>query len=108
MMTVRNRILEIDPPHSEKLWLEVSRVSGLERDDIEAMRKDLHLIEAALDQHAAVISSDEKARKPFHTVAQNVKKLTKIVWVNPEQNHEAVLSWLKAGAKPERQWRLGL
>ncbi|HQL61430.1 MAG TPA: hypothetical protein PLQ35_03975 [bacterium] len=74
------------------------------REDLE---KDFILIEAALATDKTVISLDDKARKGFEQISQELKKLRSIVWVNPDRHIEAVLSWLKDGANPVEEYRLG-
>jgi hypothetical protein len=72
----------------------------------EAMIKDIHLIEAALATDRTVISLDDTARKLFSTASVVVRELRRVVWVNPAKTSEEAVSWVKNGAKPERQRQL--
>ena len=72
----------------------------------EAMLKDAPLIEAALEADETVISLDERVRKMFAYASKHICEIRIIVWVNPAQEIERPLQWLKEGALPEIQRRL--
>lgn len=75
------------------------------------VKKDIHLIEAALATDKIVISLDDKtARRFFTQAAQEVEELSElkaISWVNPDKPEESPISWLKGGANPEPERLLG-
>lgn len=68
----------------------------------EAMLKDYHLVEAALQADGIVVSLDDTARRLFQ-----IRELNTITWVNPVSEHLRVQSWLEQGAPPVDEWRLG-
>jgi hypothetical protein len=75
---------------------------------LQAMRKDIHLLETALAERAGkcVISGDERVRTYLlvHTACD--RRIAVVVWVNPTIEEHHCLDWLKAGAKNERQRQL--
>ncbi len=73
----------------------------------EAMLKDVHLLEAALAADCVVVSLDDTALRLFRQAAQEIRNLRKITWANPVTDPQAVEDWLKQGAKPVKEWRLG-
>jgi len=72
-----------------------------------AMRKDVHLVEAAWVTGRRIASFDEKARDLFHRAADRAAELRKISWVNPERQEEKPIRWLQEGAPDEAGRRLG-
>jgi hypothetical protein len=72
-----------------------------------AVLKDAHLIEAALETDLTVASLDETARGLLRRVAQNVKPLQQVLWVNPTKEEEHTTEWLEGGAEIEEKKQLG-
>ena len=70
--------------------------------------KDVHLIEAAIATDRLVASQDERARRAFGNASANVSELKQIVWVNPTQDEEKPIDWLRDGAKTEAHRQLGV
>jgi len=92
-----------DPTFRER----VRRAAQSER-DAEAMAKDVRLIEAALATDRVVLSRDVEARQLLAAAAEEVPELREVGWVVPsEGNIDEVIRWMKAGAKPRREWLLG-
>ena len=75
--------------------------------DREAIKKDIHLIEAAMATDRIVVSLDETARVLFAAVAPSVGELRNVVWINPAQIAQQPIPWLENGAKAERERLLG-
>lgn len=69
--------------------------------DIEAVRKDIHLIHAALAADRSIVSCDETARRLFGNASASVTDLSPIIWVNPDQEEEEPIRWLEDGAEAE-------
>jgi len=67
-----------------------------------AIRKDLHLIEAALATDNIVISLDDSACASFRVDAAK-----EVVWVNPVAEGGHALYWLNKGAGNVEEWKLG-
>jgi len=69
--------------------------------EIDAVRKDIHLIHAALAADRSIVSCDETARRLFGDASSAVPDLSPIVWVNPDREEEKPIQWLKDGAEAE-------
>jgi hypothetical protein len=74
---------------------------------LDAMNKDLHLLELALQAERSIVSADEKARKPFHAIVSAVPMVGSVMWVNPTKPRETPFVWLRKGAPEERRRFLG-
>src|SRR4051812_47317963 len=72
----------------------------------EAMEKDAHLLEAALQTDRIVISCDEKVRGLFQNACSAVSEIRAVHWANPEIEAEEVIPWLQDGAQAEAKRRL--
>ena len=68
--------------------------------------KDVILVEAANIADGVVISMDEEARRHFQALAHIETAIRHLVWVNPCQDPEQILEWLKDGAKPRAKYQL--
>ena len=70
-----------------------------------AMLEDAHLLEAALRTDETVASMDNRARRHFATVSEQIDSIRDIMWVNPDTESAFCLNWLTRGApmEPERQ-----
>jgi DNA-binding GntR family transcriptional regulator len=75
------------------------------------IKKDIHLLEAALATDKIVVSLDDNTARRFFTLAaQGVEELSElkaIAWVNPDKPEETPISWLKGGANTEPERLLG-
>ena len=69
--------------------------------DIAAVRKDIHLIHAALAADRSIVSCDETARQLFGSASTTVPDLSPLVWVNPDREKERPIQWLEDGAEAE-------
>lgn len=65
------------------------------RDDV---LKDYRLLEGALCTDHTISSLDDKIRRYFAAIGKSVKPVAAIVWVNPDKDDEAPITWLKNGA----------
>ena len=77
--------------------------SDNERD---ALSKDTLLIEAALATDCAIAALDDAAFRGFRKAANSVRKIRRIVWVNPNETDERAIAWLEQGARIERTRQL--
>ena len=96
---------EIDVTNAD-LRVKIDALS-LDEQTLDIIRKDVHLVEAALKTDHIVISRDEKARTLFQKASEEIGELKRIVWTNPVREEEHVKDWLSKGAKLEksRQFR---
>ncbi|MDT7806686.1 MAG: hypothetical protein QOJ70_499 [Acidobacteriota bacterium] len=86
---------------------EIESVAAKKKREVDALRKDFHLIEAAIAHDKTVVSSDEIVRRLFKAAAHSVAAIKKVVWVNPVVPAEESIAWLKGGAKAENIKMLG-
>ena len=70
------------------------------------MRKDAHLLDAALVTDRVVISADDLARELFSQLSASLRVLKSVIWLTPEHEPDRVPEWLKRGADPARRWQL--
>jgi hypothetical protein len=73
-----------------------------------AMLKDAHLIGAAMATDNVIASRDDRAHTQFSEIASKVKGLGKVAWVPIDEDDGDALRWLRAGARAEPRFRLGL
>ena len=105
-MIARRRFVYTMLPQNRTLSDEIERTAVGER-DIEALRKDFHLLQAALETDQTVISLDETIRGLFKRASQQVGEIRDIIWVNPDRTtEEHPIAWLQNGALPEPNRRL--
>lgn len=104
-MLGRRRVVSIEGERDEQLR---ARIDGVVTQDQKAVvAKDIHLIEAAVATDQLVTSQDEHARKAFGDAAAVMHELRQVVWVDPTQDDENPIDWLRNGAQAEASRRLG-
>lgn len=68
----------------------------------EALFKDFHLLEAALETDRTIVALDDRVRKLFANVSEQAREMREIVWMNPDRiEEEQPLVWLSNGAEWE-------
>jgi len=73
-----------------------------------AMERDAPLIEAALATDRVVVSLDREARELYNLLAVDWGPLRSVLWLQPDDNPEEVLEWVRRGAKrAKKKWLLG-
>ena len=79
------------------------------RSEATALRKDIHLIEAAIASDQIVASLDEVTRRILKHAASvgQCADIAMVIWVNPERDGDGVVPWLYLGAPAEETLRLG-
>lgn len=105
-MIARKQVCWLNAPADDQLRRNIEKHAPSEKKR-DAMLKDTHLVEAALQADKIVISMDETVRQAFGDVAHRVRPLALIVWVNPCISEEAVIDWLQRGALLETERCLG-
>ncbi len=106
-MASHRRVVFADVKPSDKMRRKIVRAAATKPTEVQALEKDFHLIEAALENDKTVVSLDEAVRRLFRAAAQSVEAIRKVVWVNPTKPAEDAVGWLKGGAKPEAARMLG-
>jgi hypothetical protein len=71
--------------------------------DIEAMTKDVHLLEAALASDKIVISIDKEARDLFSKASKTIGEIKEIGWCDPTDRPTEIKTWLEEGAEIESE-----
>ena len=105
-MDARRRIDRLDPPEDKELRDKVTNTAS-DEDEIEAMKKDFHLLQAALATDRTVVSLDETVRGLFKRASQQVGEIRNIIWVNPDRTaEEQPIAWLQNGAPAKAERRL--
>lgn len=72
-----------------------------------AVIKDVHLVEAALETDKIVISGDDMARNLFRSASRSIGEIKQIIWVNPIHDDEKVVVWLESGTPYNDRMCLG-
>jgi hypothetical protein len=93
-MRSRKKVVDIADVQNEEVRRQVPVSS--------AVQKDLHLIEAALATDQIVISLDDRAQ-----AALRVEATKEVTWVNAVAEGGHVIYWLRDGAPPKNDWKLG-
>jgi hypothetical protein len=107
---VRIKSLE-DSDLRAKIYMADILLENLTENQRSQVKKDIHLIEAALATDKIVVSLDDNTARRFFTLAaQEVEELSElkaIAWINPDKPEESPILWLKGGANPEPERLLG-
>lgn len=72
-----------------------------------AMIEDIILIEAAMCSDNTIASLDETVRKKYKKISIKVTEIGQIIWVNPDKEDEKPIIWLRQGANPDEERKLG-
>ena len=83
-------------------------INACHDDDIaRIVAKDSHLVSAAIEHGAIILSRDDQCRNHLRSICQDIEGLDRILWVNPSREEEDVVPWMNRGAPDENQRRLG-
>lgn len=105
-MEMRNRVCPINLLQDEKLRTKILCTARSEK-QIATMKKDFHLLNAALATDQKIISCEKQIRKLFARASEKVSEIRHIIWVNPERTEEEQpIAWLKNGAPAEEYRQL--
>lgn len=86
--------------HDTILRQKIQQSTSIEK-ALDAMEKDLRLIEAARITDNRIISLDDTARRCFSAVSSSIGEVRDILWINPVYEEETPIQWLKEGAPHE-------
>ena len=104
-MDARKKVYRVNAQADRELRDKIEEAATGEN-EIEDMRKDFHLLEAALATDQTIISLDETVRGCFARATGYVGEIREIVWVNPDHIEEEPLVWLQNGAPLEDRRQL--
>lgn len=99
-MNAKRRVDRPFVDHDLGLRQKVARASTTEK-SLAAMEKDFHLIEAAKATDNRIVSLDDTARRLFSSASASIGELGEIIWVNPVNEIETPIQWLKEGSPNE-------
>lgn len=91
--------LAVDPDHGLAERIELANQP---EKALDAMKKDMLLIDAARATDRRIVSLDDRARGYFSKASCSVGELGEILWVNPASEDERPVQWLEDGAPEER------
>lgn len=106
-MAQRGRVIPDPVEPSDKMRRKIESAAAKKKKEADALLKDFHLIEAAINNDRTVVSLDEIVRRLFKAAAQSVEAIRKVVWVNPVKPAEDAVEWLRGGARAEAARMLG-
>ena len=87
------KVEERDIPPDPQLREKILRTAASEKES-DAMERDAHLLEAALEADGLIASNDNEARGLFEKASRSVKQLRALTWVNPCRVEENPIGWL--------------
>ena len=99
VMKGRKLFKKVNPPETDDKLLKAVDCYLDSNGDKQAIRKDLHLVDAAFASDRRVLSLDDSARGRLCDLCRYVKDLTDIHWTNPK--NDDCHPWLEAGAPDE-------
>ena len=94
-----------DTTTNERLHQRIRQLADNEKHR-DAMLKDVHLLEAALQTDGIIISRDA-VRQLFVALAIREGEIRRIIWINPTIDYEQVIIWLNNGAPYDEKRTLG-
>ncbi|QOZ92910.1 hypothetical protein EU243_15105 [Bacillus velezensis] len=93
MLKNQRRIIKIsDHETVEDLRTKIQNIKDKQR--VEAILKDMHLLEAAILTDKFIISLDNKARNNFNHFYNCVPGIPDVCWLNPSDENEKATEWL--------------
>ena len=106
-MAARGRVISDKVGTNDTRRREIESAAATKPTELAALRKDFHLVDAAIATDRTVVSRDDEVRRLFRAAAQSVAAIQKVVWVNPTVPAEKPVEWLLNGAKAENVRTLG-
>ncbi|EFO81349.1 hypothetical protein OSCT_0784 [Oscillochloris trichoides DG-6] len=105
-MYARKKVIRLDI-QDDQGFEEALSICSLDEKSKLAIRKDLHLLSAALMADEIIISSDEALRNLLRTFCLYAIRVKSIMYANPTLEQDYVIEWLRNGAVPEKKRRIG-
>lgn len=103
-MVARKKLIQLNVEEQPGLRQQVE-LENIPQGQKNAMFKDCHLIEAAMNTDRRIISLDDAARNLFVELSLSVTDIQDVLWVNPALDARQVIAWLE-GAPNEAKWKL--
>lgn len=105
-MNAKRRVDRPSVDHDQILRQKIVRANPAEK-SLAAMEKDLHMIEAARATDSRIVSLDDTARRLFSSISGSIGELREILWVNPANEIETPVQWLKEGSPNDESRMIG-
>lgn len=102
-MVARKKIIKIGAVENQELRAGLSYVA-LSHNEIEAVYKDIHLIDAAIEMDKIIISCDHALKTILDKAVLEVTTIREILYVNPVRNAIETVTWLQEGATTDKKW----
>jgi len=80
--------------------------SGLSDLEKNIALKDVHLLNASRDYGKTIASGDDKARSTYVALAVLYKEISDFLWVNPKNDLEILLEYMKNSKLAKAEWYL--
>lgn len=106
-MRARKKVHTLENVQDANLRLQISELV-MAIDEINAILKDIHLIEAALRTDSIIISCDQRMKKLLTEVAKTTTAIRLICWSDPCHELDEAVNWVASGASIETNRRLGV
>ncbi len=103
-MVARKKLIKLNVEERPDLRQQVE-LENIVQTQKDALLKDCHLIEAAINTDRRIISLDDAARRLFVKLSLSVTDIQDVLWVNPALDPEQVIAWLQ-GAPNKAKWKL--
>ena len=105
-MVARKQVCWINASADNQLRGDIEK-HALSEKKRDAMLKDTHLVEAAMQADKIILSMDETVRHCFGEITHKIRLSAPITWVNPCISEETPIAWLQHGAPLEKERFLG-
>ncbi|RMF81669.1 MAG: hypothetical protein D6737_04235 [Chloroflexi bacterium] len=93
--------------NTQNAELRAAVFAAVEKQAVDAVEKDMRLVEGALLGDNRIASQDERMRRHFQRAAALIEALREIVWVNPAHENENCIEWLRQSAPADDFRKLG-
>jgi hypothetical protein len=93
-----SRRKEVRPPEEEGVDLGDAIAAGAPNERVaDLLRKDLHLVSAALKTDRVIITLDDRAQEAYGHLSETLPTLKRVKWLDPSRAYGEVLGWLRGG-----------
>ncbi|MED4954758.1 hypothetical protein ABEO75_23505 [Paenibacillus macerans] len=105
-MVARKRVQIIKDSRNNELRDTIVLVIQNEKVRI-AVMKDVHLVEVASYSDKIIFSKDNTMRRLLGELSSKINCFQEILWLDPSNEKEGIVEWLKEGAKINKEFTLG-
>lgn len=102
-MTAKKKILRVKP--TESVANEI-RAAAISEGDKRIAEKDVHIVDAAVNQNAIIASNDNAARAVFQQILNGSATMEALVWVSPTASSEEIVSLIERSGFIPEAWKI--